>query len=270
MHPSHAVRGGMTAPVLRLDSAVYAPGTRHVAHSHGELHLSLVLRGRIAERVGSETEYAGALSVVVKDPAVTHANNFGEAGAVMARLSVADRGFADLVDDRARAADWHWTHDASVAAPFLRVVARAQRGENGFAMDDGDIVDLVAALTARPVADPIGVPPAWLRSAVEQMRDGWHPALTVRDVAAAVGVHPVYLARCVRRWYGRAAAEELRRSRLSRAAGELAQTATTVSTTAHSMGFSDEAHMCREFSRATGVTPGRYRRLARTVEQFAP
>jgi hypothetical protein len=42
----------------------YRAGTRHPAHRHDALRLSLVLSGRVAETVGSATEYASALSVV--------------------------------------------------------------------------------------------------------------------------------------------------------------------------------------------------------------
>jgi AraC family transcriptional regulator len=205
------------------------------------------------------------LSVVAKDPRVRHADHFGATGAVMARLSVAQTGLADLVDDARRARDWRWTHDAFVARPFLRLISRAERGESTFDSDDDDITDLFAAFTARSADPPAGNPPRWLRDAFELARDGWHAGLTVRDVAASAGVHPVYLARCMRRWYGTTTAEELRRARLSRAVGLLTRPATTVSVAAHDVGFSDEPHLCREFSRATGVTPGRFRGLAHLV-----
>jgi len=32
---------------------------------------------------------------------------------------------------------------------------------------------------------------------------------------------------------------------------------------AHATGFADESHLCREFSKAVGTPPARFRRLAR-------
>jgi AraC-like DNA-binding protein len=75
----------------------------------------------------------------------------------------------------------------------------------------------------------------------------------------------VYLARSVRRWYGTGVGEELRRLRIRSAAGAIAESGATVSTVAHAHGFADEAHLCRAFRRALGVTPGRYRALVRDL-----
>ncbi len=56
----------MTA-TLSFAADAYRAGTRHAPHRHDDLHLSLVLSGRVAETVGGVTEYASALSVVAKD-----------------------------------------------------------------------------------------------------------------------------------------------------------------------------------------------------------
>jgi len=94
-----------------------------------------------------------------------------------------------------------------------------------------------------------------------ELRESWHPGLTVADIAARAGVHPVYLARCVRRWFDTGVSEELRRLRIRSAAEAMMQTSGTVSRIAHAGGFADEPHLCREFRREVGITPGRYRAL---------
>ena len=257
----------MAPSPLRLVSSPYAAGTRHAVHSHDELQITLVLRGHLRERVGDRAEDAAALSVVVKDPGVMHADDFGPDGALTARLAIDNSVFADLVEHPSRAHEWRWLHNGFVAKPFLRVVARALDGHRRFAVDDDDILDLVALISARQAVDVTGEPPAWIRDAVAQMTDGWKPGLGVGDVARAAGVHPVYLARSLRRWFGISGAELMRRTRLARAARAIADADQTVSTVAHDTGFTDESHLWREFSRATGVTPGRFRRLGRSFEQ---
>ena len=244
-----------------LDVTKYTCGTKHPPHAHEELQISIVLRGTVIERVGSMVEQASALSVVVKDPCVTHENSFGDA--LIARLSARRLAFGDLVEHPSRAIAWRWTHDASIAAPFLRIVARGAPNKRQFLTTaDDDLCDLVAALSASAASPARGEAPAWLRDAVAQIREGWRPGLTVQDVARAAGVHPVYLARCVRRWYGIAVGDLLRQARMRNAASAIATGDSTLSTVAHTLSFSDEPHLCREFARATGVTPGRYRRLA--------
>jgi AraC family transcriptional regulator len=228
--------------------------------------MSRVVRGAVAESVGGATEYAGALSMVVKDPDVVHADHFGPAGADILRLS-ARQTFADLLDDPRRSTPWIWVHEPSVAAPLLRLAARTTGARSEVAADDPDVVDLVALLTARPARTTR--PPEWLVRTMESMRQEWHPSLTVADVARKAGVHPVYLARCVRRWYGVGVGEELRRIRLNATAEALAGGRETVARVAHAHAFADEPHLCREFSRSTGMTPGRFRRLVRRLD-FRP
>jgi len=254
---------------VHFDVSSYAPGTRHRPHAHDELHISLVLRGSVRERVGGVLEHGAPLSVVVKDPCVTHEDEFGDTGALMVRLCLFGREIADIIDDARRATSWRWTHDAAVARPFLRIAERLRRGPLSLTTADDDVTDLLAAISARAAATAGGEPPAWLRDAVTLIQDGWRPGLGVHDVARFAGVHPVYLARCVRRWYGVATGDLLRRERLRHAACGVAANASTVSGVAHDLHFSDEAHLCREFGQTLGVTPGRYRRLTRALDAKA-
>lgn len=198
---------------------------------------------------------------MAKDSGVVHADDFGAAGAKLARLTLPCGTIGALVDEPSRSPGWRWTHDARVAQPFLRLVHRAQAGVSEFHAADPDVLDLLAAFTARPAPPARGRPPAWLEQTMRELRASWHPGIRVADVAGRAGVHPVYLARSVRRWFGLGVGEELRRLRLRSAAAAIAETGGTVSQVAHAGGFADEPHLCREFRRAVGTTPGRYRAL---------
>jgi AraC family transcriptional regulator len=253
------------AITLSFKAAGYPAGTQHRPHSHDALHLSLVLTGRIAETVGSVTEYARALSVVAKDAGVVHADHFGREDARLAQLSLQAGSIGRLVDDPSRSSSWRWTHDVRVANPFLRLVHRAKAGMLAFDNDDPDVLDLLAAFTARPAPPTHGEPPAWLKATMLELRSSWRPGLSVADVARSAGVHPVYLARCTRRWFGTGVGEEIRRARIRSAAAAIADSDTTVSRIAHGGGFADEPHLCREFRRTVGVTPRHYRNLVREL-----
>jgi AraC family transcriptional regulator len=252
-----------------LNPSRYQASERHPPHAHNELHMSFVLQGGLREQFSGTEERANPLSVVIKDPGVVHANEFGSDGSVMAQLSIRGAVFADFLDDRARARPWVWTHGGAAATAFLRILVRNQNGKRRFAEDDDDVVDLLAALSARPADPPSGEVPRWLRDAAEHLEEGWRPGLSVREVARAADVHPVYLARCLRRWYGVAGADLMRRARLKHAVRAIADTSNTMASVAHSTGFADEAHLCREFSKATGLTPGRFRRLGHEIDRQA-
>lgn len=251
---------------LSFHADSYPAGTQHAPHQHDELHLSLVLSGSLAETVGGSTQYAGALSVVAKDSGVVHANHFGLGESRLARLILKSGTIGELIDDPSRSHSWRWTHDASIAKPFLRLVRRAKTSGASFNADDADLLDLLAAFTARPASVAKGRPPTWLTDTMDEIRSSWYSGLTVAEVARRAGVHPVYLARCVRRWFGTSVSEELRRYRLRSAADAVTRSHESISRIAHSAGFSDESHLCREFQRAVGITPGKFRRMVSGID----
>ena len=254
----------MPQPAFRFDLSVYSPGCSQRPHAHDDLSLSIALRGAVAEQACDAIEHGQALSAVLKDPGVIHANEFGPTGALIARLSIEERRFADLAGEPDDAPVWRWIHHPVAAAPFLRLVERATRGQKAFAVDDNDVVDLLAAFSGR-VNPGQGTPPGWLRLAMEQLRED-DSRLSVRDVARSAGVHPVYLARAVRRWYGTTPATELRSARIRRAAETLVQGTESATRIAHQHGFADQPHFCRAFGQATGVTPGLYRSLVARIQ----
>lgn len=248
-------------PFLTLRAAAYAGGARQAPHRHDELHLSLVLRGRVAETVEGVTAHGGPLSVVAKDAGVRHANTFGPGGARLAQLALPGGSIGALTDRPGPSAGWRWTDAPAVGTPFVRLVARHAAAGRAVPADDPDLLDLLAALTAVRRDAPRGQPPGWLAATIERLREEWTPRTSVRDVARRADVHPVYLARAMRRWYGTGVAEELRRLRQRAALAALADEGASVSRVAHAAGYADEAHLCRELRAAVGITPARYRAL---------
>jgi AraC family transcriptional regulator len=244
---------------LAFHANAYRGGTRHRSHSHDALHFSLVLSGRVSETVGTATEVAGALSVVAKDAGVVHADDFGPGEVRLARLTLPGGTIGELLDDPARCPGWRWSHDPRVAAPFLRLVRRANGRPATYVATDPDLVDLVAAFTARPARLASAAPPAWLAGLMDELRGAWHPSVSVSSIAQRAGVHPVYLARCVRRWFGTSLGAELRRLRLRAAAASIAEDGRTISEVAHAAGYADQPHLTREFRASVGVSPGYYR-----------
>lgn len=257
---------------LAFAADVYPAGTRHAPHYHDTLQVSVVLSGHVVETVGGITEHARALSVVCKAPGLVHANTFGDRGARVARLTLPVHDLSHVLDDRTRTTAWRWTHDPVIAAPFLRLVqhahgqhAKGQHATTDFALDDPDVVELLAGLTARTLRASDGKPPRWLDETITRLTAEWRPGLRVSDVARRAGVHPVYLARCVRRWYGVGIGQLIRRLQLRAAVAHCLDTDDPIAGAAHAAGFADEAHFNRAMRDATGMPPGRYRTLVRTL-----
>ena len=235
----------------------YGPGFRQARHADDRVQVSLVLAGRLVERVGRREEHAGPLSLVVKARGVEHADRYGVRGVLIGSLALEGSEGERLLDAGGSIPDWQWSSASPALRSMLRLVDRVQGPRGAFEADDPDVLDVLAAVTS-PASDRAPrVPPAWIARVREQFDDG--EIAPVRAVAARAGVHPVYLARAFRRWFGCSMSAYLRHARVSRAAALLPAGGTTLTHVAAAAGFSDHAHFCHRFRDATGLTPGRYR-----------
>ena len=88
------------------------------------------------------------------------------------------------------------------------------------------------------------------------------PGAVVSEVAAAVGRHPVSLARLIRTRHGASPTELRRWLRVERAAARI-EAGEPLADVALDCGFSDQSHMCRDFRKVLGTTPGEWRDLLR-------
>jgi len=121
-----------------------------------------------------------------------------------------------------------------------------------------ELIGLLSGIEERTAAR---MAPRWLMLAKEMVEDCAAGDLRIADLATAVAVHPVYLARAYRRHFGYSPGEHLRRNRLLRAQGLLADTDMPLAELALECGFSDQSQMTRSFSSYFGMPPARYRRL---------
>jgi AraC family transcriptional regulator len=254
------LRGRTALEGLVISEIRYSPCARQPRHAHPWTSVTLVFEGSLEERVGSVEESARPLSVVMKPAGVAHANHIGDAGATTLQLSFA-RDFPGPEDCR-RQLGWGWIHGGPVARSFLQLLADWRGGAADEAELEGRVFDVLSRLPA-PTGRTPRDPPGWLRRAAEHVDDSFRAPPRVRDLAAVAGVHPVALARAHRRHFGESITDRIRGHRIRSAAHLLADTRTPLGRVAYRVGFADQSHLCRVFKAETGLTPGRFRRLAR-------
>lgn len=239
---------------FQVREIAYPPGFRQSRHSHPSDGVTLLLSGAIRESARWGEEVGTALSVVAKPAGVVHADEVGPHGARTVQVVFRDASLEGLTG-------WRWLHARPAAAAMLAIV-RALRTADGVseAALENRVIDVLASL---PDDLPLpGHPPRWLRLVREMVDDaGGHETVFVRDLARATGVHPVSLSRAFRRHYGCTVTEYRRRQRLRRAAASIAAASAGLSRIAHESGYADHPHMTREFRRATGISPSRFRAL---------
>ena len=241
---------------LQFRPVIYG-AERQATHTHDELHLSIVVNGAIRETVGSKSVTMAPLTVVSKDPGLEHADEYGPTGATMAQLSLSATSLGKLAGDVDRVGEWHVSSRADVVRPYLRLLRRAV-GE--FDVNEPDVIDLLAALTAKP-REVSRRPPAWLKQQIDRILWEWSPGITVSSIARSAGVHPVYLARVTRWSYGTSVSAMLRDGRLRWAAAALMNGHDSLSEIAQAAGFADQAHLSRSFRSQLGLPPSHLRLL---------
>ncbi|MEE8537267.1 MAG: AraC family transcriptional regulator [Acidobacteriota bacterium] len=240
----------------------YPPDLRQERHAHGSTNVTLVLSGVLRERVGSMEEQASPLSVVVKPAGVEHADVVGPRTCRTAQLVLSDTFLGDAIQ-RGGLGEWRWLHARPVAAAMARLLQFARRSPAPDVEEvEGQVLDVVALL-CNSVEPRSSEPPSWLQRVKQSVDDQLDRSVPVRALAEATGVHPVSLARAFRRCYGTTVTEYRTRERVKRAAACLAESGSPIGRIAHATGFSDHSHLCREFQCAAGVTPSRFREMAR-------
>lgn len=244
----------------RVQEVVYPPGHRQPPHAHPHASVTVVLSGGLRERAKGEEQVAGPLSVVAKPPGVEHADEFGPERTRTLQVTfdpdvALGRGWRDRLLPR-----WRWLHGAEAARPLLGLWRSLLDGDPGAsdAVEDR-VLEALAGIGGEEAS--ASDPPAWLEAARRALEDALPRTVPVRHLAEEAGVHPVSLSRAFRSHFGHTLTEHRRRERIRRAAAGLRRTDRQVSRIAHAAGFSDHAHLCREFRRATGLTPSAFREL---------
>ena len=86
-------------------------------------------------------------------------------------------------------------------------------------------------------------------------------------VADWVGIHPVHLAREFRKHQGCTVGRYVRKLRVESASRKLMESDSPLALIALEVGFANQAHLCRIFKLVTGISPARYRALARAANR---
>jgi LacI family transcriptional regulator len=120
-----------------------------------------------------------------------------------------------------------------------------------------------AGITARRSSDTLAIDDPALAKAIRFIRTHAERPITVTDVAAQAGLSRRALERRFETALGRTPAAEIRRCRMEQAKTLLETTDLPVPDVAEQSGFGSPEYLAAVFRRAFGLTPLKYRRVAR-------
>ena len=256
------VHGDRQVGALTLAETGYGPGFEVPPHDHAHPFFCLGLSGTFVERFEGRSWTGRPTTVFFHPREAEHSELFGRAGGRLFNIQLGAEWLAGLERFGVRPPQ----RQVDAAGGRLTWIAtslyREFRG-NDTASDlaiDGLALALLAEIIRQERAPEAGRRPGWLDRVVELLQDRYARPMSIAGIAAEVDIHPVHLSRVFRSHYGCSPAEYLRRIRIRRACELLSDPEETLSAIAFATGFSDQSHFTRNFRRATGVTPGTYRR----------
>jgi AraC family transcriptional regulator len=241
----------------------YPSGHRIGEHEHDSATLYLVLRGNHSEVTRGKTVECGKGSVVFSPLGARHSDRYGTAGGEAFLIEL-----PDAVLDRAREGGVRLEEPChipggSAAELMRRLYEEAERDDvlSPLAFE-GLLFHLLATLQRERARIPASVP-VWLTRTRELLNDRFNERISLGEVAAIAGVHPVHFATTFHRYYGITFGAHLRSLRVEHARRALRETDKAIAEIALECGFFDQSHLSRVFRDATGLSPARFRRIAR-------
>lgn len=255
---------------IRCTQAFFAGNSHLHAHRHDRPTFAVMLEGGFELQFTSpgirDRRLSCPTGTIFTEPAgEQHANTLYETGArvLVVQPDLSAEMFKPvraMLSDRIN----HFRH-GRIQADARRLAREIQEPDSlsHLAME-ALALDMLAeaARIEAPDADVAGVSP-WFRKAEEYIHEQFRAAPRIRDVAEVAGVHPAHLASVFRRVYDVPLGTYMRRLRVEWVADRLVATDEEISTLAYRAGFADQSHLTRTFKRATGWTPGAYRRASR-------
>ena len=257
-----AMRATTVGPFI-ITEAVYAPDQRVSRHGHRWPSWTLVLEGAFEERFARDMVAAVPGAVVTKPGSAEHSNVYGPEGAHCLLIEAQEDG------ERIGAPK---VHTAGIVPRLARRIHHELRAADlvaRFALE-ALLIELGAATDRARYATPVRGRKAWLCDVRDQLESEFRSPPSLTALASARGVHPAYLCHAFRAAFGISIGQFVRTVRFewAREALRVGRAATDISTIvdmsladiAAAAGFSDQAHLSREFRKRAGVSPGRFRR----------
>jgi AraC family transcriptional regulator len=258
---SHGIAGRtIVAGCCRLTEAAYAPGQRVGRHEHALPSWTYVVSGALEETFSFDSIVCGAGMLLSKPATADHANQYGSRetrcllievasdcqmeSTIGANLFSAPTLFSGgLVPTLGAKIYSEFNHDDRIAAFSLECL----------------LVELRVA--AARLSDPsrVNSTKKWLNRVRDHLEAEFRSPPSLKDLASAHDLHPVYICQEFGAAFGMSMGEYVRRVRFAWAREAVGATSVSIADIALAAGYSDQAHLCRDFRKRMALSPNCYR-----------
>lgn len=226
----------------------YSPHSDLPVHEHEHAYLSFPLSGAYEEVCGRQSRTCEAGGAVFHPRGEIHRDRFHGNGAAIFSVELDDVWLDRLRDDGA-SCDMRRELSAAVTLRAKRLMRLLPSASS--LRIEAAALDLLAELPVRRTHRE----PSWMRQVRQCLHDRpSRPSLQMLSQLA--GVHPVHLARAFRESNGCTIGEYFNSRRIERATSLIGKL--PLAELAMRCGFADQSHLCREFKRATGMSPAQF------------
>lgn len=249
---------------VRLTEVAYSPSARLSKHAHACAFFALVLEGGYAERTSSGRKECPAGTVLFHPAGAVHFEEFLNTRTRTFNVELTSEWLARFEGCPIGLNEPRFCHRGFPGWIIARLhrELRERDALSGLVVE-ALTVELAVELIGRDAARSGGRRPPWLQRVLECLHASVREPVTLNDLAAVAGVHPAHLARTFRRWTGCTPGEFIRRRKIEQVRDALLHTDAPIAHIAVTTGFYDQSHLCRVFKKREGVSPARFRELAR-------
>lgn len=250
---------------IRLTETSYSPGLVLPKHSHEHACFIFTLGGSFYETYGERSRLCKSLTLIYRPSGEVHSDHFYNSGGRCLNIEV-EPEWLELIRRPPISLDGSAAFDGgAVAGLALKLYKEFRQSDDLSAIAiEGLFLEIIAEVARNNLKSTSGGIPKWLERAEQFLQAHFSDSFTVDELARVVEAHPAHLARSFRRHYGCTIGEYTRRLRIDFACHELSSTDAALAEIAATSGFYDQGHFSRTFKRLTGITPAKFRELARS------
>ena len=252
----------------RIFASRYRPGLVLPKHVHDRTCIGYVIEGQCEEQISGGVMDLSQHKMFFRPAGEIHANRAGSNGFRCLIAEVTD-GWLDRIRDYGTLPSQPCCfHNADISWLSMRLYQECRLGQIASPLAiEGLMLEIAAGFVREQRADGHRDSPVWLKRAREALHEHCHEAVHLSVVAGWVGIHPVHLAREFRKHEGCTVGQYVRKLRVESASRKLTESDLPLAVIALEVGFANQAHLCRTFKLVTGISPARYRAVARAANR---